>query len=193
MSNFKSRILAYIVDMFIITIILTLLSSFIPERKNYENLLKEAENNAQLFVDMEIDMQTFINKEAEIQHDIDKENMMFNIMQAMVIIGYFIILPMCYNGKTIGKKLCKIKIVSDSDELSYNSLIIRSIFINGLGYLLLSMALVYILPSMAYFIATTIIGSIESILLIISLVMMIRREDHKTVHDLISGTKVIEG
>lgn len=193
MSNWKARLLAYIVDTFIITMLLTLISGFIPERSNYEKLLKESENNVQMFLDNEINAQTYINKEAEIYHDIDKENILFDIIQSIVVIGYFIILPMCYGGKTLGKKLFKIKIVSSNGELTYNNLIIRSFFINGLGYLLLSLALIYVLPSMAYFIVTTILGFIESVLLIISLVMMIKRDDHKTIHDLISDTQVIEG
>ena len=39
MSNWKARLLAYIVDTFIITMLLTLISGIIPERSNYEKLL----------------------------------------------------------------------------------------------------------------------------------------------------------
>lgn len=192
MSNWKSRIFAYIIDMLIITIILTILSSLMPENSNYKRLNDELETNVQMFIDGKIDAQTYINKEAIICHDMDKENILFNIIQSLVVIGYFIVLPMYYGGKTIGKKLFKLKIINYDGELSYNNLIIRAFFINGLGQLLLSMAFIYILPSMAYFIFTIILGLIDSILLVISTIRMIKREDHRTIHDLISGTKVIE-
>ena len=53
------------------------------------------------------------------------------------------------------------------------------------------MALLYILPSFAYFITTSILSLIETVVAIISAVMIIRNDSHKGIHDILSGTKVI--
>lgn len=190
MSNFKSRILAYILDVLIISIVVTLISSIFT-RNNYNKLNDELNKVTENYLNEEIDLSTFIYSQADITQDIDKENVYINLIQGFLIVGYFIILPMCNNGQTLGKKLLKIKIVSEKGELDYNQLIIRSLIVNGLGYLSLSMALLYILPSFAYFITTSILSLIETVVTIISAVMIIRNDSHKGIHDILSGTKVI--
>ncbi len=192
MSSIKSRIFAYIIDMCIVSIIFILFSSIVPERRNYNELNNELEEVTQQFVDGKLELDVFINRQAEITQDIDKENVFLNVMQAMLIIGYFIVLPYCMDGKTIGKKMMKIKIVSTDGELEYNNLIIRALLINGLGYILILLGCVYILPSVAYSFLTMFLSALEIIILIVSLIKMKKNEDHEGLHDALAHTKVIE-
>lgn len=190
MSNFKSRLVAYILDALVISIAVTLISSIFP-KNNYNKLNDELNRVTDNYINSEIDLTTYVYNYADINHDMAKENLYTNLIQGFLIVGYFIILPMCNNGQTLGKKLLKIKIVSEKGELDYNQLIIRALIVSGLGYLSLSMALLYILPSFAYLITTSILSLIELAVTIISVIMIIKNENHKGIHDILSGTKVI--
>ena len=58
---------------------------------------------------------------------------MINIINCVIIILYFVVLPLYKNGQTLGKKIFKIKIVrEDKEDLTANELIIRNIVVNGL-------------------------------------------------------------
>lgn len=186
----KSRLFAYVLDIFIITLALNLLGNFFVNTDNYSKLNEELNVLSEKYIDGEISTSVYINNQADILKDIDKENIFVNIIQCFLIIGYFIILPYYNNGKTLGKMLFKIKIVSEDGELDYNKLIIRAMLINGLGYLLISMAFVYILPSFGYYILTTILGLVEFVILVSSLITIIKNKE-KGLHDKLSKTKVI--
>lgn len=190
MANFKTRLIAYIVDALIISIVVMLISSIFPN-SNYKKLNDELDKVTENYTNKEIDFSTYVYNYADINQDMMKESLYTNLIQGFLIVGYFIILPVCNNGQTLGKKLFKIKIVSDKGELDYNQLIIRTLIVDGLGYLILSMALLYILPSFAYFITTSILSLVETLVTIISVGMIIKNDNHKGIHDILSGTKVI--
>lgn len=190
MANFKTRLLAYILDALIISVVVTLISSIFPN-SNYKKLNDELDKVTENYADKEINLKTYVYNYVDINQDMLKESLYTNLIQGFLIIGYFIILPVCNNGQTLGKKLFKIKIVSDKGELDYNQLIIRTLIVDGLGYLILSMALLYILPSFAYFITTSILSLVESVVTIISVAMIIKNDNRKGIHDILSGTKVI--
>ena len=190
MANFKTRLIAYILDALIISVAVTLISSIFPN-SNYKKLNDELNKVTENYTNKEIDFATYVYNYADINQDMMKESLYTNLIQGFLIVGYFIILPVCNNGQTLGKKLFKIKMVSDKGELDYNQLIIRALIVDGLGYLILSMALLYILPSYAYFITTSILSLVETLVTIISVGMIIKNDNRKGIHDILSGTKVI--
>ena len=192
MSNFKSRLFAYFIDIFLVALIVSFLSSFLVRTDNYNKLNNELNDITEKYINGDISTSVYINNQAEISHDIAKENFFVNLLQGFIIVGYFIILPYCNNGQTLGKKLLKIKIISENDNLEYNQLIIRSLIVNELGYLLITMSLVYILPSFGYFILTSILSFIEFIIFIVNIILIIKNNDHKGLHDILCKTKVIE-
>lgn len=187
---FKSRIFAYIIDMIIVILLLNLILCFFKPTNNYVKLNNELDNLNESYINGKINTTTFINNQADIVHDLDKEKFLSNILEAFILIGYFIILPYLNNGKTLGKQLMKIKIIGEDGNLDYNKLIIRALVIDGLGYLLIMLGSVYILPSMGYFVLITILSIMEIILFISGIVLIIKNGE-QGLHDKISKTKVI--
>ena len=84
-----------------------------------------------------------------------------------------------------------INIISNEGTLTFNQLIIRALIIDGLGSLIILLSLVYILTGFPYYIVNMLLNALETILTIISIIFIIKRRDHRAVHDLLSGTKVI--
>jgi len=191
-ANYIRRFSAYLIDIMLVGALILLINYFIPENNNITVLNKEFNNINELILKKEISFSSYIMHFAEIMHDLDKEKIMTYIINAILIISYFVIIPYFKDGKTLGNYIVGIRIVrEDREYLSLNNLLIRNIIINGLGYLLTSLVCVYILPSFSYFMVVSIFGFIQLILVIMSVFMVIYRRDKRGLQDILSKTKVI--
>ena len=191
MSKFKERAFAYIIDMIIVSLAFSIITVFFNTSSNYKKLNQELNDVTDEFVNEEINFDTYIHKQADINHDMDKEIIMFNVLNGFLLAGYFVILPYYWNGQTVGKRVMGINIISNEGTLTFNQLIIRAFIIDGLGSLIILLSLVYILTGFPYYIVNMLLNALETILTIISIIFIIKRRDHRAVHDLLSGTKVI--
>lgn len=191
MSKFKERAFAYIIDMIIVSLAFSIITIFFNTSSNYKKLSQELNDVTNEFVNEEINFDTYIHKQADINHDMDKEIIMFNVLNGFLLVGYFVILPYYCSGQTVGKRVMGINIISNEGALTFNQLIIRALIIDGLGSLIILLSLVYILTGFPYYIVNMLLSVLETILTIISIIFIIKRPDHRAIHDLISGTKVI--
>jgi uncharacterized RDD family membrane protein YckC len=191
-ANYVKRFSAYIIDIMLLSIFLLLFNFFIPESHNVNVLNQELNTINELALKSEISVNSYINQFADIIHDLDQERIMMSIVNAILIISYFVVVPYFKEGKTLGNYIVGIRIVrEDKHYLSLNNLLIRNIIINGLGYMLISLACIYLLPSLSYFIVVSILGFMQILLVIISAFMVIYRKDKRGLHDILSYTKVI--
>lgn len=190
---FKKRLLAYIIDILIVGLIASVIGAIIPTNQNITNLSNELININNNFMKEEINVTTYINQYSGVTYNLDKELFLSNLIGVIVYIIYFIVIPMYNNGQSIGKKLQKIKIVKkDETEVGANELIIRYMFMTGIGVSILSMCLVFILKDLNYVIGISILGFLQFLVAISSIIMVLYRNDKKSLPDLIAGTKVIE-
>lgn len=92
-----------------------------------------------------------------------------NTATEWLIVLYFLLLPVFWNGCTVGKYLCGIKIRKITDEAppTVRNMLLRFF----VGYL------VYVVTL--------------GILLIVSGYFVITRDDKRSIHDLIAGTEVV--
>ena len=191
-ANYIKRLSAYIIDIMVIGLFLLVIHYFMPDSHNIAVLNQELNNINELAIKNSISISTYISRFANIIHDLDKERIMLNIINAFVIIGYFVAVPYFKEGRTLGNYIVGTRIVREDKELlSLNNLLMRNLIINGLGYLLVSLSLIYILPSLSYFIVVSILGALQILLVIISALMIIYRKDKRGLQDIFSYTKVI--
>lgn len=94
----------------------------------------------------------------------------YGVIYAIIILIYYAIFPIFFNGQTIGKKIFKLKLIKENDEeLDYSTMFYREcigrIFITfvSLGFTV-----------------------------IVSTLIMILREDKKNLYDILAKTKVID-
>lgn len=190
-SIVKKRFFAYLIDILILGVILSIISIF-QNNSNLTKLKKEWNLEINSYLNNEISTKELIYDYATISHDMDSENVLVSIVNGFFILIYFVIYPFFNNGQTLGMKRMKIKIQKDKGSLSMNDLLIRNFIVNGLLTLLISLALIYILPSVAYFITISILNFIQFVLVIISAFMVIYRSDKKGIQDLITHSSVVE-
>lgn len=189
--NFFKRFLAYLIDIIIVGIVMGIISAIFTTKNATVLSNQFLELNEQV-INTKLDFSIYYSRVADITLSLDRENFMINIINCVIIILYFVVLPLYKNGQTLGKKIFKIKIVrEDKEDLTANELIIRNIVVNGLLNTFLAFCLVFLLSGFEYFTITSILGFIQFVLVVVSACMIIFRKDKKGLHDIITKTKVV--
>lgn len=191
-SNFGKRLVAYILDAVIVSLIFSVLTMFIKESNNLINLNNQLNTISENFINKTITMKEYFNQYSSIEYLISKEMFLQNLFSLILMIGYFVILPYYYNGQTIGKKLMKIKIVKEDDKLTINDLTLRSLLSNGIAMTFIELALIFLIKDTAYFITISILSFIQFLLVITSIFMILYRKDKKALHDIVCKTLVVD-
>ena len=180
----KKRLLAYVIDLLIIGLCF---GPIVMSKEKDENLMKlRSELNIvnELRANKEYKASEHFERYTVITQQIDQECIIF-------ILGYFTILPYFWNGQTIGKRVMKIKVMSEEDEkVTIVNYLIRNL-INGLGHVILILLFLYLLPNKMYFAVQLILSFIQIILVMTSIYMILYRKDKRGLHDVFSGTKVV--
>lgn len=191
-SSFIKRLGAYLIDVVIISLIMSIVSMIFTTQNSYKISEQLLELNEQV-INNTVELETYYGRISDIYISLDKENFLINIINCAIMVLYFVVLPLYKNGKTIGKKIFKIKIArEDKEDLTANELILRNIIINGLLNTLLSFCLVFLLSGFEYFTIVSILAFIQFVLVIISVIMMLVRKDKRGLHDIITKTHVID-
>ena len=191
-ASFIKRAVAQIIDMFIVSIIISIISmSFSTSR--IEKLNDEVNNLMNDYVSGDIDSKEYITKYIDITYDINKASINTNLVYLVVCIGYFLIFQYLNKGATIGKKFMKIRIVSnDNKDITFLQMFIRTSIINEILPMIMIFVLVFLTSGISFFIGYSLISFIENIFVIICIFMILCRKDNLAIHDIMSRSMVIE-
>jgi len=190
---FFPRMVAYIIDIILVSIVCSGIMFLIPENKNYDKYMKEYEKIQTDFMDEKIDMDEYFNKSIDVVYDIDYSNVIPMIIEVVLIILYFVVFQFYNKGQTFGKKLMKLRIVSIKDDnLSLNQVAYRALIINSVFVNILILGSLLFLGRNYYYYASLLLQLIASLVIIATLIMILFRKDGRGLHDIIAGTKVIQ-
>lgn len=190
-ASFIKRLLAYIIDIMFVGAIIMMIYYFIPETKNVTNLQVDVAMLNENYLNKQMSTGEYLNDYSILMYNLDKEKIILIFINFIAIFLYFVLAPFFTKGKTIGKYMMRIKIQSQKERPSIISLLIRNIIINGLGYLILSLITLLIIPKNAYLYVITILGILQFTLVIISAFMIIYRKDKRGIQDILSSTIVV--
>ena len=188
------RVIAYLVDSIIISAIVTVFTSIDlinPYKEEYNNTYKEYQEYI-MTLDNPSDV---LNSEEvnNITYDLSHYGVYSSIIGLVVTFLYFVIFQYYNGGKTIGKALLNIRVVStNGEELKLTQVIIRSAIINSLltsSALILS---VLFLSKPTFITANLVIGYIDMALIFTSIGMILFREDGAGLHDMLAHTLVVD-
>lgn len=183
------RIAAYIIDVFIVSLILTLLTFWIPVSDKYTQTFENQDNLVTSNQSSEIDSIEY----SSIRYTIDKETQVVTVISSILSLGYFATYAYYNNGQTLGKKLMKIRIVSnDNKELNHIRFICRSLIVNSILVSLLSTLLLCFTKPNQYMYIVGVLQSIQGLFIMVSILMVAFRSDRKGIHDLLLNTNVIQ-
>ena len=91
-ANSYKRVLAYLVDVMIISFVSLLLTSFVPTSENYNKLNKEFETLTTDYRNQEVTMEEYLEKGTDINYQLNKEAVPQTIVSTVLSIIYFVVL-----------------------------------------------------------------------------------------------------
>lgn len=188
-ADFFKRIFAYMIDYFIILLVL----SFITANINVGGDITEKVNNlTNEYKNGNITIEEYNEEALPLNYELTKRKLPVNVITCVIIIGYYIVFAYFNKGQTLGKKICKIRVVNDKGErASIWNILIRSLFIYGIITTLYSLISINFLDIESFNYSVSVVSVIESLFIVISLLMMLYKKDGRGLHDIIAKTKVI--
>lgn len=188
-----SRIVAFFIDIILLSLLLSLLTFWIPTSKSYKEALENENTIMEKYRDNKINSSEFLNQYFENYYVKDKENIITSVISIVLSLGYFGTFAFYNNGQTLGKKLMKIKVSTiDGKNPSHLSLVIRSLIINSIFTSILSCILILFITKNQYIYTIGILQVLQSFIMLISLLMIAFSKGKRGLHDLLTRTKVIQ-
>lgn len=191
-ANSYKRVLAYLVDVMIISFVSLLLTYFVPTSENYNKLNKEFETLTIDYRNQEVTMEEYLEKGTDINYQLNKEAVPQTIVSTVLSIIYFVVLTYFMNGETLGKKLMKIKITSNNDKkLTMNNYLIRALVIDSVLMNIITIITILLFSKDIYLTSYNIISYVFSFVYIVSLAMILFSKNGRGLQDILANTKVI--
>lgn len=191
-STFK-RLVAYIFDFLLISVVVAMFSELRVINPYYDSYTKISEEYIEYIETAELNTDIDLNVVNNYSYQISYYGTYMNIIMIVFIIIYFCIFQYFNEGKTIGKALMRIRVVSNNGKrVKFYQLFIRTLIINGLLINCLNIVSLFIFSKEVCLELLPMIQFIDTIVMSVCVFMIIFRKDGKALHDLISGSKIKE-
>ena len=188
-ASFFKRVSAYVIDYIIIMIALLGITASMNIDSDISNDINDLTNE---YRNGEITIEEYTEKALPLNYELTKRKLPANIATVVVFIGYYVIFAYFNKGQTLGKKICKIKVVNiDGNKPSIWNMLIRSLFIYGIITSLYSVISINFLNMKDFNYSVSVVSVVESMILIICTLMMLYKKDGRGLHDIIAKTNVI--
>lgn len=211
------RIIAYIIDIVIVSVVSTLITSnsyinkdynkYVNTYDKYQEYSDQYKKNVKE-LDKSLDDEKISEKEYEkklnkLNNSFDEKSIDYNykliklsiiptIISILVILLYFVVIQFYMGGKTLGKKIVKLKVVSNNkNNLTIFNYFLRSLILNGVFLNILSVVMLLALSKNHYLIYNEIVYIINYILEMCIVFMMTFDKNNRGLHDYVANTKVI--
>ena len=185
------RTRSFFIDFLILLVAYNIINIAFPNSDNVKRLIIEQNEILENYTARDIRFTKYLKNYSIVSKELDKERVVPNLVYVLFTCLYFIVLPYLWKGRTIGSYINGIQIERfDNGKLHIKQLIIRSVVVIGLGYLLLSNLLIFILPSKYYFIVKSILGIFQVVIAVFSAYMILFTKEKRGIQDLISNTEM---
>lgn len=188
---FIQRLFAFIFDMLLVSLI----ASFVVTPFFNSDKIHELEKREQELImniqSNDFNKSSFILEYSDFYYQYSRSMGIVSIVSILFKVLYFIVYQIYNNGQTVGKKIMRIKIVSDSGELLMNQILLRSMINNFIFVDLAIFIFMLFSPKKFYMSLISVVYFAHYLLLLISVFMLIYRKDGRTIADKIVHTKVI--
>ena len=211
------RFVAYLIDIFLVFLLSTLLTSNSYINKDYNKYKKTYEEYIKIYdtyqEDIKLIGENYEDKsiledeyeqtltdidnnfniiQKEYSYKLSKLSIIPSIISILVVLLYFVVIQYCFYGKTLGKKIMKLKVVSSKGkDLTIFNYFLRSLILNSVLIDTLNILAIIFLKQSQFFVYNQIIYVISYVLEVTISLMVIFDKDGRGLHDLVANTKVI--
>ena len=186
------RILAYLIDVVIVLLASSMLSSISylnPQLETYNKYYDEYSEKTKDYLDKKTADDEYLQITNDYSYKLERNSVYSSIISVVTILLYFGVFQKYNNGQTLGKKLLNIRVKGNLNVFKYllRTAIIYNVFIN-----VAKIILIVALDQNQYLIANKYLYALALVVEVTTIVMIMLRKDHKGLHDLIVGSEVIE-
>ena len=186
------RIGAYLLDIIIVSLVSTLLTLNVINSKQYKDMSEKYTNLIREYSEKGIEESEFKKQSYDLVYDMNKQTVVVTVVTIVLTTVYFVVVPFFMNGQTLGKKLMKLQVISNNKKkITMNNFLLRALFMNSILMNILGVLFVLFMPKKIYFTANDILTYIFGAFYIVSISMILFREDRRGLHDIIANTRVI--
>ena len=192
-AYFLQRVLAYIIDVFIISALFMIMQIVIPVGSNYDRLASESKVINDKAINGEYNsVLEYLEDVGENNYGLLKASYMHNVVEVLLYLSYFVYYQTAKKGQTIGKKIMKIGIKKkDGSDLSYNDSLKRTLVLHGLFASIILLIAVLVFNSKQYMPVAIGVDFLSVTIMIVTVIMVIFRKDGRGLHDMFAGTEVL--
>ena len=193
------RVMAYIIDVLIFSIVLTpiinwsVINPYIDEyTENYSEYTELIEQANAGEIDTEAD--EYKDKIVDLNYNINKYKVISSSISVAGFLLYFAVLQWALKGQTIGKKIMKIRVVANKEDkkLNVGNYILRSLILNNIIFSIILIIGVYIFKAPGYYTLSMVVSYLQLLVMSLIMLMVVLRKDYRGLHDFVAGTKVID-
>ncbi len=191
-ASFFDRLGAYVIDMIIISILISVISFGVPSNDSSEINAKMNELQDKL-INGEVDNDVILTEYGNLLYEYQKSNVIYMSVNVALYIAYFVVFQYMLKGQTLGKKVLKLKVVTNEDgNVTIWQMIIRYLFIVSIFSGIMDILLVFLLKEYSYMITYVLLSLGELVFVFASMMFILYRKDKRGLHDVMAGTKVIK-
>ena len=190
-AMFLQRFFAFIIDMLIVSFIVSLVTTPFVDTKKISKLEEKSIEVVQKFQNREVDTKIYLEEYANIYYKLARNSGIVSLITILFNVLYFVVYQIYAKGQTLGKKLLKIKIVSNDGELFMNQMIFRAFIANFILFDIINFGIMLFSPKSIYLYLTVFVEIIQLVITFISIIMIMKREDGFAVHDRLAHTMVV--
>ena len=190
-AMFLQRFFAFIIDMLIVSFIVSLVTTPFVDTKKISKLEEKSIEVVQKFQNREVDTKIYLEEYANIYYKLARNSGIVSLITILFNVLYFIVYQIYAKGQTLGKKMLKIKVVSNDGELFMNQMIFRAFIANFILFDIINFGIMLFSPKSIYLYLTVFVETIQWIIVIVSIIMVMNREDGCAVHDRLAHTMVV--
>lgn len=193
------RVMAYIIDVLIFSIVLTpiinwsVINPYVDEyTENYSEYTELVEQSNAGEIDTETD--EYKDKIVDLNYNINKYKVISSSISVVGFLLYFAVLQWALKGQTIGKKIMKIRVVANNEDkkLNVGNYILRSLILNNIIFSIILIIGVYIFKALGYYTLSMVVSYLQLLVMSLIMLMVVLRKDYRGLHDFVAGTKVID-
>lgn len=188
---FFQRFFAFLIDMLLLSFITSIITTPFVDSKKISSLNEKSVEITQKLQKNEIDNMTYLKQYSDIYYKIARSSGIISFVSLLLSVLYFVVFQIYEKGQTLGKKMLKIRVVSLDGDLFMNQMIFRSFIANFILFDIISFGVMLFSPKTVYLYIIIFVEMVQILITLISIIMIMNREDGSAVHDILAHTKVV--
>ncbi len=192
MGTFFERLIAYVADIFIVSLLLGLIGYGLPDTTSKVN--DELKILEEKYIAKEITEEVYLEEYYNLFYDLQVSSKLTLGVTLGFTIAYYVVFQTLYNGQTLGKKIFRLRVVdSDNKEkIGFVRMFCREVFTMSIFSSMCNLIFLFVFKKDVYLVSYMGVFLCEGIFIILSMLFVLYRKDKRGLHDILAKTCVVK-